>query len=626
MVDRFVLALVLVMAATVPARAEPISALVAFLGTTAFTVGGTAITVGAVINAALVVASVASALISTFNTPKGRPPVSALENRFDTDVSTTVAAEIGDRITVRGRARNGGNLLQYEARDTVVYRAQALHHGRMQGIDGWVYGDRILAVDANGWVTTEPFNQSPPPGRQSNMRLRFVNGAAGQAAFADWVAALAPVGSTPAAWDANSRGEGIGIVFGEYTGSSKAVFQSQFPSGVENLAPVVEGEHVLDVRTNVTAFSRLAALHVYDLLRSPDGARMPVAALDVASFRHAADLDDQNVTTRSGDIIDRWSVDVADKLTDELADRLRVLLEARDGRLVEGPQGLALLGGRWREPTITIGPSDIIAITSSTRGTARMSLANTFVPTMVWPANNYIQTAFENVIVSDSVARVGPYVDPFFPRAVSHQNQLYRLMKLRAQRKNPARRLQLVLDYFAGIRLLAEIHPDDPDGVPRQATTVRLAPFPGRDIAGTYEIVGAPRLDPASRRVEITIISLSAAAYAFDAATEERLPPPIAVDTRQQGGLPGAAIVSATVASTTITVTVESPGRSDLALEARVRAFGAPAWDTPTFTAATAALSIALTSQPTGTREVQLRFTASGGRIGPWSVSITRTV
>lgn len=606
-----------------PAHAEPVTGLIAFLGSTAFTVGATAITVGQVLNVAVILASLAVQVLA-HTAQKGRPPTSAIETRDTADMSITVASEIGDRNMIYGAARSGGYLMQYEGRDGVIWRVQTIQHGKMNGVTEVMYGDRRLALDASGWVTTTPFNQTPPAGRSSNIRIRFVNGDAIQSAFPDLVAALAASGSTPAGWNTDSRADGVAYLVSEFTAPNRDVWRTIFPSGIEAVSVVAEGRLCLDPRDNGTRWTRSPALHLLDHLRHESGAELAASRIDAATFGRIATLQEQAVTTRTGDLIPRYTADINLNLSDELSDRLRVLLDSCDGRLIEGPQGLALTGGFWREPTIWIEGDDILAIRASSRGSPRITTANEFVLTIPYPPNGWRVTEITTWTIPASIALIGRQTTSIFGRAVTHQNQMRRLAKIRAARANPSRRMSLTVDYWTGLKLLAEIDPAD--GLARPATTVGVR-VPGRGINTTFEIVGAPAYDGKLDTFDIDLIAMGPEVYAFDPTTEEGPAPVLLVDTRQQGGLPSLSVSSATVSGTTITTTVASPGRTDLTIEARLRTFGLTIWETPTIVGSVGSLTLSQPGQPAATtREAQYRFTATGGQLGPWSPSITRSI
>src|SRR5690606_6087193 len=99
-----------------------------------------------------------------------------------------------------------------------------------------------------------------------------------------------------------------------------------------------------------------------DYLTHPDGYGRQIDDIDVASFAAFAYVCDEVVPLASGSAEKRYTINGVYSLADDPDDVLRKMRAACDAELYQTAEGkIAIRGGKWEAPTVTIRDSDILA-------------------------------------------------------------------------------------------------------------------------------------------------------------------------------------------------------------------------------------------------------------------------
>lgn len=262
---------------------------------------------------------------------KQRAPTDA---KFVADPLSILAAEGGPLIGVFGRRRVGGRVVfdGYDANDR-RHIVIAIASYPITEIDGLYINNVPVSVDANGWVTSSPWNNSA-------IRVTYYSGNQATAdpllrqSFAGWTA----------------RHVGRLTAYARIT--LYPVTPSPFSEGVPDFTFAVRGHKCYDPRRSAHnpnnpatwAFSENAAIIAANYLISPLGAGGDIRPLEVDwdSVRTAANICDENVNLRFGGATEnRYSAAVTWQ-TDEPHEAVLDRICAAMGGNVYA------VGGKWR--------------------------------------------------------------------------------------------------------------------------------------------------------------------------------------------------------------------------------------------------------------------------------------
>ena len=301
---------------------------------------------------------------------------------------------------------------------------------------------------------------------------------------------------------------------------------------------------------------------------------MPVDLIDDASFAAAANLDAQPVTNKNGDVFPRYYLSGAFDLTDEPADVLQGMLDARDGRLYLSPEGkIGLSGGQYVAPEVTLTDPRIISTGQIEVGSGKRATFNRLKISYVSPAHDYQVIEGDPWEDLDGQERAGEILEADFARQwVQNHNQLRRLAKIYTARKNPQYRITGLVTDRSGLPALFE-------------DQIRLV-LTRYGIDAVFTVERAVAAGDGST-CTFDLVSISPAAFTFNAATEEGITPAIpgvdALPALPDTPVDLAAeidrrIVSGSTAATFLVLTADEPDRADLSLIGRYRAVGDTDW------------------------------------------------
>jgi hypothetical protein len=508
----------------------------------------------------------------------------------------------GPRVRGYGRAKLGGTRAFWDSLDGQLVQAIMMHSGEIDAVEQWWLGDTHVVTDANGSVLTEPY--------AGWVLLYAYLGTANQAASVPIMNTFYNI------WSAQHRLRGIAYIVSEFASPQAEDYAKVFPEGYNTpVRAVCRLSKVYDPRTGVTAWSDNAALVILDYLTHSDGYGRTMADIDIASFIAFANVCGEIVPLKSGGAEPRYRIWGVYTMTEDPQDVLDRMKAACDAELYQTPSGkIAIRGGKWTEPTVTITEADILGHQLE-QGNNRFAAFNELKILHTSPAHDYQTVETASWVDVAAQAEQGPLLSDLSLDLVPSNSQALRLAKIHIAKSNPRWRGSITTN-LAGLNALSE-------------RTIRLV-LPELEINETFLVLGFS-IRPDLTGCEITIASLSASAYEWNPATEELNSAPPPQDTRPDltiaapQGL-SLRVVNRQVAGGTVAAvvraTVDAPTRSDLSLYAEMRTAGGNPGPWQAMSVAAGTLEAFSDVVNTGvTYEVRARWLTSQGTAGEWTAT-----
>lgn len=561
---------------------EPVSAALLAAGIEgSFQIGTTAIAYSTIAAYAVIgAASVGGALA-----------IKALGDKQHTDDQQTVKQSLPPRQRIYGRALVAGAYFFFAANGPVLVSGFALCEGPIDGIEQHRFNNQVSpSVTLFGSTGMYPWFDQVVYAAQLGSPNQTVQGAI-SGEFEWW---------TP---DHRLRGLATAVVKCTIPPDPKDNFKKFFPSGAPSYLALVRGAQVYDPRTGVTAWSRNAALVILDYLTHPRGLNLPLARIDLASFKAMANLCDST-----------YAIDGTYQLDEEPKDVLSRLLACCDGEIFPLANGtIGLRGGAWTPPTVTI-TADMIIECQAQRGVDKLAAFNQLRIKIADPNSDYQLTEVENWNDISAQAASGEVLPQDFELPmVQSFVQARRLAKIAMAKGNPAWQLTLTTN-LAGLNALGE----------RVVTVI----YPDLGIDETF-FVNAFAIAQGGATCTMGLGSLGPEAYGLSDGEEgdppvTPTPPPPRYVPPPVTGLTLTSDLKTIGAGTkvgSIKASVTPPSDATLLLTVQYRAVGEIVWidmtdvDNVAYTAASPFLQ-------DGAYEVRAAFETFGGTIGPWTDTV----
>lgn len=264
-----------------------------------------------------------------------------------------------------------------------------------------------------------------------------------------------------------------------------------------------------------------APLVIADYVAHPDGYGLGYDNINWSNIAAEADIADQDVTTKTGDVIKRWRLwGSYDMVRDERRQVLTDLLKACDATCWQDADcKFNLMVGRFEEPTVVITDDHIISVTG-TLGSDAQKRASA-IKVLYTEAGIGYREQESATVGGDGVADPNTDPDQLDAYFAPHHNQAVRLGKLLYLRLGDDRwQISPTLNLF-GLNLLGE-----------RFCRVESAQL---GVSGYFSI-GNIKLNLATKRVEVKLSEVKPTDWDFDAATEEGTPP---IAETSDSGTPG---------------------------------------------------------------------------------------
>lgn len=504
----------------------------------------------------------ASLLTSAF-TPQAQRP-EAKERQ------ATVRQSVGARWRYYGRNKVGGLLWFFESKEGVLYSGITLNEGEIHDIREVWLNDKSVTLDSSGLVNEAPYFFD---GR-SRARIEFQTGTASQAAYPTLITAF------PGTVTSNHRMRGVSTCLSVFEEVDSEKIGEVYPQGNPGVRIVADMSLIKSVRTGATIFSNNPADVIYDYLTGVDGAGFPYGAgklesqVDLASFQDFADLCDELVPLKDGGATKRYTINGGFALNEEMRTVLGRMCAACDGDIyINGAGKMAIRGGQWVEPTLTLDSSLGHIISGEFRqGQAAIAAFNELNITYVDPAQDYMDTEGERWLDTANIALRGKVLSDTLdlPMVQSHAIAR-RLAKIHTAKSNPLW-VGTVITNFYGFNALGE-----------ETITIKFGPL---GIDTTFLVQSVKILDDLTG-VQLSVTSLGETAYDWDAEFEEgsgpNAPPstsePIALVPPEDFHVSAAEfVVDGTPVGTYLPATWTEPSRTSLTQEVEYRPTGDPTW------------------------------------------------
>ncbi|WP_084648099.1 hypothetical protein [Paracoccus sp. J39] len=464
------------------------------------------------------VALAVNAAVSKVMAPKGPRPQ---------ELQTELRSSNAQRIRHLGRVRTSGATMFWEwahvGGERRLFKLLAVAEGGMNNVLQWYLDGEPVEVDANGYVTTEPWDKG-------NIRLRWRKGIQGdQWDGGDWADLRA---AFPNHWTVDHRLRGVGTILATFDAVDGDDIADVYSGGEPEVSALIDGATAYWAVDGAGIVGRNPAVHLSDIMANP--AYGAVAAADIDLARLATARADCNGTEpTAGGTRPRYQSGISYALSDAIKDTAQKLLDAMGGRAWISPEGkLAVEAGMWRAPTVTIEERHVVEMEYGA-GTERINRVTTLVPTYVAPQVHWQENPADPVDDAGAIALWGEGqpkgVDLL---AVQHHGQAAHLCKQMLARMNPRRRMTIKLRAL-GLRLVGE---------PRVAVNI-----PRLGLVSTAFWVDSLSFDGTNTTVEL----IEAAPASFDwTAAEEGEPPAIAEKVNHGEAALGTTIDSVTVVRT----------------------------------------------------------------------------
>lgn len=476
---------------------------------------------------------------------------------------------IGPRIRGYGRALLGGTRAFFDSRNGYLYQAVMMHSGRIDAIESIRIGDKTVSLNSSGEVTNDEFTWTVrrsggviPGGGTVETRyaitLRQFLGTTTQ------TPGTLIQGAFPQAWTDDHRLLGIAYIAARFRSPPQEDFQKIFPEGYNTpVRGLCRLSRVWDPRTDETAWSDNSGLCILDYLTHPDGFRKSRDDIDLDSFRAFADLCDEDVPRKGGGTEKRYRLWGVYQLTDEPEDILRKMRATCDAELYQNADGkIAIRGGKWEPPNVVITDRDILGHNLE-QGNDRFAAFNELRISYTSPEHDYQSIEATPWIDLPDQDERGPLPAELDLDFVPSPAQARRLAKIHIAKANP-RWKGTISTNLLGLDALGE-------------RTVQVV-LPELEIDTAF-YVASYSIDPELKGVEIGIMTISEAAYTWDAETEEGENPPIPEETSPDLTYPvpqGLALSSPVPGR--VEAEVEPIDREELELQVQIRAGAGSLW------------------------------------------------
>lgn len=528
-----------------------------------------------------------------------RPPVMKTPQ-----AQSVINQSIGPRVRGYGRALLGGTRAFFDSKDGYLYQIVMMHSGEIDAIESIRIGDKTVALNGAGDVTTAPFTWvHRPSGTVGPGETRYAVRIAQYLGTASQAADSLISGAFPGVWTSAHRLRGIACLVARFRSPPQEEFQKIFPEGYNTpVRGLCRLSRVFDPRTNTTAWSDNSALCILDYLTHPDGFRKTLDDIDLPSFSAYANLCDENVARAAGGTEKRYRLCGVYQLTDEPEDILRKMRATCDAELYQNSEGkIAIRGGRWEAPTVVITARDILGH-SLEQGNDRFAAFNELKITYTSPEHDYQSveaTSWVDPVDQDERGVLGSELDLDF---VPSPAQARRLAKIHISKANPRWKGKIRTN-LAGLDALGE-------------RTIQVI-LPELEINEAFYVAGFS-IDPELKFVEIEIMTISEAAYTWDAATEEGQNPAIPEDTSPDLDYPiPQDLVLSSPSAGVIDATVTPTTQEGLELQVQIRLGAGSLWQNMQTNGDNA--SAFFDPAPDGSYEARARWVGPLGVVGEWS-------
>lgn len=319
-----------------------------------------------------------------------------------------------------------------------VFLVLAYGTGTITAFDEFYVADKQVLLNAGGMVTNAPYWTGTPP-TFSSVIIEPHRG------YATQDRSIMIGGHFPQ-WTTAHRLNGVPYCAVHFRPVTQDRFQTVYNGAIPDVTVVLSGAALYDPRNpahdpaNSAAyeFSDNAALSILDYYISGDGMGIGLSAIDLASFREAADDCDDLLPLASGGVEKRYRISESYSFDEEPAAVLARMLESCGGETYLTRAGqIGLRVARPRVPAITI-TDDVIVTLSYKRGAGLLTNFNALVPKFKSVAHGWQIVEGSAIVNAEAVEELGREIrqENDLPNVLS-ATQAQRLSKYELYRDNP---------------------------------------------------------------------------------------------------------------------------------------------------------------------------------------------
>lgn len=314
----------------------------------------------------------------------------------------------------------------------------------------------------------------------------------------------------------------------------------------------------------------------------------------------------------------RYRSCLAHKHTDEHKSVVAGLLACCDGWLAPRSDGaLVVYAGRFQDPTVTIGPDQIVGY-SLQDGVEEESFINSISVTYVSANHDFNVVDTDPWEDEDDITERGKVLATQLANQVPTHSQARRLAKAAMARSNAAKR-GTVTTNSAGKVVLGQ-----------RFITLRIVEAGTTFLDAVVEVVAPVKRNPITGGITFAWVLADENAYEWNPATEEGDPAPVgnrvAAAPLDEPEITSAvtdfSAVSDDGTGVRVTITATGPDRDDLTWYARWRVVGDVSWNEAQYSDVDPGASVTLSTgfvPAHQTVEVEVAYQVGDGRVSPFS-------
>ena len=430
------------------------------------------------------------------------------------DVQNQTKNSTSWRVRHYGRVKISGVWVFAESVQGDFHKVLALGSGELDAVEEVWVEDKFVTLNAFGAVQTAPWKWGDGD-YESHLLIQYRMGLPTETYYAVGLG----TGPFSGQWTPDHRGDGVSSLYARQSAVKQEDISDIFPGlTAVNYRVVARASKVLDPVSGVIGWTENAADIVRDYMTHKDGARIPASLFStplaqagwIASHNRCAEA----VPTKAGGTEMRYRIWGSYAFNERPADVFARMFAVCDGRVVPTPDGGFYLDvGHWYEPTVILDEEAITGLSGFKSGKNINESANSITAVYTSPFHDYQSTDAEAWVDDDDIAARGEIsTDRAFLMAPSH-GQCRRLMKLGYYRATPRWSGAMTFN----LRALAAFG----------ERYVRIR-YPLFGIDEVFEVLDF-RFNIGEggilTGVTLQLQSLPAAAFEWDAATEEGTPP-----------------------------------------------------------------------------------------------------
>jgi len=370
--------------------AEPVSALIAAVASTAGSYAAGTITAAEIAGAFAYSFAITLALTAAAKVLAPKPKKQGNSNIGSQAVNTSqtimIRDAIANRIIVYGKTRLSGVIVYGQVITDKLHIIVALTCHEISSYEKIYFNDEEVTIDGSGNVLT-------PAKYVGKVKLYYKLGTDNQSAMQELIDATAAP-DVDGVWTSEHTLSGISYIYAVLTSDNTA-----FPYGVPNISAVITGKPLYDTRTTLTAYSCNPALALYDYLtNSRYGLGISASEIDTTAFNTCANACDTSVTDSQGNIENTFECHGVLTTGNSYSKNIEAILSSMFGTFFYSGGVFSVKAGVYQTPTITLTQDDFISdLAIQTRNSKRDS-ANGIKGVFTPASTNYIAADYPSVV------------------------------------------------------------------------------------------------------------------------------------------------------------------------------------------------------------------------------------